>query len=120
MASIDELTDSILKSDSVGLGVDAIISWIPGVSGFCIPDEVWDILLNGKDRNVVVYDVSYLPKQTELLKQAELYKWQTVTGIQMLIAQAWEQSKIFTGKIITDKTKREEVENEVYKFYEKL
>ena len=117
---VNALTETILQRDSVGLGVDAIISWVPGVSGYSIPDEVCDVLMNGKDRNVIVYDASYLPKKTSILTQAKERNCQIVQGIEMLISQAWEQSKIFTGRQITSKCKRLEVEREVYKFYDQL
>ncbi|CAI2361873.1 unnamed protein product [Moneuplotes crassus] len=114
---LDLLAEGMIETSESG--VDAIISCIPGVSGFTIPAEVEDILLR-KDRNVIVYDSSYIPKETELLKQAKAKNCQIVTGLEMLISQAWLQAKLFTGKEKFDEKVIQAVEEEVYKYYDSL
>jgi pentafunctional AROM polypeptide len=117
--NIEALTESLLNSDQIGKGIDALVSWIPGVAGFSIPEEIEGVLLKN-DRNVIVFDVSYIPKETELLKQATDCNCQTVKGLDMLIEQAWEQAKIFTGISSFTKEMREEVEKEVHEFYNSI
>ena len=48
--------------------------------------------------DAVVYDVIYNPKKTSLIKLAQKHNYQTVTGMDMLIHQAVEAQKIWTGK----------------------
>ena len=44
-----------------------------------------------------VYDVIYNPKKTNLIKLAQKHKYRTITGLDMLIHQALEAQKIWTG-----------------------
>ena len=78
-----------------------------------------DILLNN-ERNVIVYDASYIPQETELLKQAGKYNCQLINGLEMLIEQAWEQAKLFTGKQFFSEELREEVIKAVYEYYNSI
>lgn len=119
LEGLDKLTEDLLQSDQVGKGVDAIISCIPGVAGFSIPEDVTDVLLD-TNRNVIVYDASYIPKETELLKQAKDKNCQIVKGVEMLIEQAWEQAKIFTGKLIHEHDIKDQVEKAVYDYYDSI
>ncbi len=45
----------------------------------------------------LVYDLVYSPAKTKLLRNAEIAGAKTISGIDMLIAQAIEQQKIWTG-----------------------
>jgi len=117
--NIDVLIETVLKDDQVGLGVDVIISWIPGQAQFKFEENCIDTILN-HDRNVVVYDASYIPKETELLKQARSQNWQIIKGIDMLIEQAWEQAKLFTGLSSFTSEVRESVESSVTEYYDSL
>ena len=47
--------------------------------------------------NAVIYDVIYNPKKTKLIKMAQSYNYRTITGMDMLIYQALEAEKIWTG-----------------------
>lgn len=48
--------------------------------------------------DAIVYDVIYNPKKTSLIKLAQKHNYKTVTGMDMLIYQAIEAQKIWTGK----------------------
>jgi Shikimate 5-dehydrogenase len=44
-------------------------------------------------------DMSYKPRQTPLLTVAERHDgWQTVTGVEVLLAQAYDQFHLWTGR----------------------
>lgn len=47
--------------------------------------------------HAIVYDVIYNPKKTNLIKLAQKYHYKTITGLDMLIYQAQESQKIWTG-----------------------
>ena len=49
-------------------------------------------------KHAVVYDVVYNPRKTVLIKLAEKNGYRTVLGLDMLIYQAMEAQKIWTGK----------------------
>ena len=119
---IKALSESIKQGHRAETGVDAVISWIPGVVGFSIPEDVADVVL-GTDTNEstkVVLDASYIPKETELLKQALKYNCEIITGVEMLIDQAWEQAKIFTGKGIFSDSCVSTVNSAVYTYYNSI
>jgi 3-dehydroquinate dehydratase / shikimate dehydrogenase len=46
----------------------------------------------------LVYDLVYIPFQTQLMKEADRAEVPKIGGLAMLIAQAMEQQKIWTGK----------------------
>jgi len=50
----------------------------------------------------IVYDLIYNPSKTEFLKKAESKNLHTINGLQMLIGQAAESFKIWTGKSFPD------------------
>ncbi|MBR1424246.1 shikimate dehydrogenase [bacterium] len=50
-------------------------------------------------QDAIVYDVIYNPKKTLLVKLAQKHNYRTITGLDMLIHQAVEAEKIWTGKI---------------------
>jgi len=47
---------------------------------------------------LIVNDIIYKPRKTQLLKEAEIAGARTINGIDMLLFQGAEQFKIFTGK----------------------
>ena len=49
-------------------------------------------------KGAIVYDVIYNPKKTVLIKLAQKNGYRTITGLDMLIHQALEAEKIWTGK----------------------
>ena len=46
----------------------------------------------------LVYDLVYIPFQTPLMTEADIAEAPKIGGLAMLIAQAMEQQKIWTGK----------------------
>lgn len=48
--------------------------------------------------HALVYDVIYNPKKTNLIKLAQKFNYRTVNGVDMLVYQAMEAEKIWTGK----------------------
>lgn len=48
--------------------------------------------------HALVYDVIYNPKKTNLIKLAQKFNYRTVNGVDMLVYQAIEAEKIWTGK----------------------
>ena len=49
--------------------------------------------------DAVVYDVVYNPKKTLLIKLAQRHNYRTITGLDMLVYQAVEAQKIWTGHV---------------------
>ena len=49
--------------------------------------------------DAVVYDVIYNPKKTLFIKLAQKHNYRTITGMDMLIYQAVEAQKIWTGRV---------------------
>jgi len=47
---------------------------------------------------LIVFDSVYIPKKTELIKEAEKRNLKTIEGFHMLLYQGMEQFKLFTGK----------------------
>lgn len=48
----------------------------------------------------IVFDMVYTPAETQLLKNARRRKLQTISGMEMFVAQAEEQFKILTGRTL--------------------
>ncbi|MBP3821009.1 shikimate dehydrogenase [bacterium] len=48
-------------------------------------------------KNALVYDVIYNPKKTKLIQLAQKHNYRTVNGVDMLVYQALEAQKIWTG-----------------------
>jgi len=46
----------------------------------------------------LVLDCNYLPRQTELMKQANSFGWKAIGGIELLIAQGLAQFQLWTGR----------------------
>jgi len=57
---------------------------------------------NISHKNTIIYDLIYNPAQTLFLKEAESLGLKAVNGLPMLIGQAEESFKIWTGKTFTD------------------
>lgn len=73
-----------------------------------VTDEVMDTL----DKNAIVYDLVYNPRETEFLKQARDRELKTVEGIEMLIHQGIKAFEIWTGeKPPIDKIRTEVLNN---------
>ena len=64
-----------------------------GMAGY----DALDINVRNMPRNAWVYDLVYTPLATPLLKQARKYGLNTISGIDMLIAQGRPSFKLFYG-----------------------
>jgi shikimate dehydrogenase len=60
-------------------------------------------------RGQIVYDVVYSPLKTRLIKDAENAGAKTITGIEMLLEQAFAQFMLFTGKDAPEETVRKTI-----------
>ena len=81
-------SDLIVQSTSVGMvrhGTDA-----PAV----VNDPIAHLPLTGRE---IVYDIVYAPPETALLKRARAAGCEIVFGHEMLLGQAYEQFRLFTG-----------------------
>jgi pentafunctional AROM polypeptide len=70
--------------------VDVILCTVPSTSHFTVPPH----LLSSKP---VVLDAAYRPRRTALLSQAAEAGCPVIEGIDMLLAQGYEQFLLFTG-----------------------
>jgi len=94
---------------------DAVASLVSGAGEqFPVPAESWDLLVNttpvgmfpkvgdtpfaGAFDGRVVYDLVYNPAETRLLKEAAAAGCQTIGGLDMLVAQAEDQSAWWLGR----------------------
>ena len=79
--------------------IDMVVNATPiGMSGQAVgysPLEEEEILT--LPSQAIVYDVIYNPKKTNLIKLAQKHNLKTITGLDMLIYQAQESQKIWTG-----------------------
>ncbi|HEX5797088.1 MAG TPA: shikimate dehydrogenase, partial [Candidatus Saccharimonadales bacterium] len=55
----------------------------------------------------IIFDVVYSPLETKLIKDAKAKGAKTIYGIEMLLHQAFEQFKLFTGKDAPEESMRE-------------
>ena len=62
IVSKDEQTDHIIEEFEFKKEFDIIISTIPGTSKLLLPDAIFK-------NNPIVMDISYIPKETNLIKQ---------------------------------------------------
>lgn len=56
-------------------------------------------IINGLNKDTVIYDIIYNPTKTLLLQTAEKYGLKTLNGLDMLIHQAAKAQEIWTGKL---------------------
>ena len=79
--------------------VDMIVNATPiGMSGQAVgysPLEEDELIT--LPSHATIYDVIYNPKKTNLIKLAQKHNYKTITGLDMLIYQAQESQKIWTG-----------------------
>ena len=80
-------------------GIDMVVNATPiGMSGQAVgysPLEEEELIT--LPNHALIYDVVYNPKKTNLIKMAQKHNYKTVTGLDMLIYQAQEAQKIWTG-----------------------
>ena len=62
-------------------------------------DDMPPIDLNLLPEGVLVYDIIYNPAETKLLKTARELGYPTLNGVSMLLLQAKEAYRLFTGQI---------------------
>lgn len=74
-----------------------------GMSPLSAEDPVPDYVFSGKE---VAYDLVYVPRTTAFLKRALAAGCRVVRGDQMLLAQAFEQFRFFTGSDYPDEATR--------------
>ncbi|MEW6128280.1 MAG: shikimate dehydrogenase [Acidobacteriota bacterium] len=67
-----------------------------GMQGHSIDSSI--VPLNALNHQPIVYDLVYNPLETRLLKDAREAGCQTISGLEMLVAQAGLQFKLWTGK----------------------
>lgn len=96
-----------LDADSFPLGAPtAIVSTVPasftttsklataaGVASLYLPET-----LLAKQPAGVVVDMAYKPNRTPLIEMADAKGWRTVSGIEILLQQAYHQFRLWTGK----------------------
>lgn len=80
-------------------GIDMVVNATPiGMSGQAVGySPLEENELTTLPNHAIIYDVVYNPKKTNLIKLAQKYNYKTVTGLDMLIYQAQEAQKIWTG-----------------------
>ena len=81
--------DLIVQATSVGMHAGAADA-TPGVAH----DPIAAVPLAGHE---IVYDIVYTPPNTPLIRRAREAGCQVVTGGEMLLGQAYEQFRLFTG-----------------------
>ena len=88
--------DRIMDLSDIDFLVNATPIGMQGYSADLSPIEETE--LRTLPGNAVIYDVIYNPKKTKLIKMAQKYNYRTITGMDMLIYQALEAEKIWTGQ----------------------
>ena len=80
--------------------VSIVVNATPiGMKGFAADQKpLSDSVLRSLDKNTLVYDIVYNPLTTELLKSAQKEGLRTVEGLDMLLYQAQNAIRIWTGK----------------------
>ncbi|KRX08377.1 RNA 3'-terminal phosphate cyclase/enolpyruvate transferase, alpha/beta [Pseudocohnilembus persalinus] len=109
--------EEIIKFIQQNGDLKIIISTIPGKSEVQIPKKLFDQYMPW------VFDVSYFPKKTNIIRllesygkedsQNNIYSEKIIYGIEMLIYQAFKQIEIFTGF----KVKRSEIKKQALEQY---
>ncbi len=90
---IDRITD---LSD-INILVNATPLGMYGATCGYTPVEEPELLTLPPD--ALVYDIVYNPKKTNFIKLAQKHNYKTITGLDMLIYQALEAEKIWTGHL---------------------
>ncbi len=85
--------DLIVQATSVGMQAHAGTPQPGGGAG--VADPVAALPLAGHE---IVYDVVYTPPDTPLVRRARAAGCQVITGGEMLLSQACEQFRLFTGQ----------------------
>lgn len=88
--------DRIRDLSEINILVNATPIGMQGVSADYTPVEEPELLTLPAD--ALVYDVIYNPKKTKLIQIAQRHNYQTVTGMDMLVYQALEAQRIWTGR----------------------
>ncbi len=89
--------DRIRELSDIEILVNATPIGMQGVAADFTPVE--EPQLKTLPAGALVYDVIYNPKKTKLLQLAQKYNYRTVGGMDMLIYQAIEAQKIWTGRL---------------------
>lgn len=84
-------TDQIQQLTNIQL----IINTLPSAIHFTLDPKFFE---NNSSSNSFLFDVNYLPRQTQLMKQAQSYQWNFIYAIDMLIQQALQQFQLWTQK----------------------
>lgn len=88
--------ERIRDLSDINILVNATPIGMSGVSAGYTPIEEPE--LQTLPSNAIVYDVIYNPKKTMLIKLAQKHNYKTITGMDMLIYQAVEAERIWTGR----------------------
>lgn len=83
---VEQFSDLIVQATSVGMKSSAEDS--------LLKDPIASVPLTGRE---IVYDVVYTPIDTPLLQRANKAGCMVISGVEMLLAQAFEQFRLFTG-----------------------
>lgn len=89
--------DRIRSLSDINILVNATPIGMQGFSADFTPVEESE--LQTLPEGALIYDVIYNPKKTKLVQIAQKYNYRTVTGLDMLIYQAVEAQKIWTGRV---------------------
>lgn len=100
-----EIIDFKMINDIAG-SFDLIVNMSPVGMG-SLKDQSPLSIINISHSDTIVYDLIYNPSQTLFLKEAKEVGLKTINGLPMLIGQAEESFKIWTGKKFPDTVKSE-------------
>ena len=89
--------DRIKDLSDIDILVNATPIGMSGISSGYSPVEENE--LQTLKSGAIVYDVIYNPKKTMLIKLAQKHNYRTITGMDMLVYQAVEAQRIWTGRI---------------------
>lgn len=77
---------------------DVVISTVPGKSQEELPAFIHTIFTQESSESPIFLDMAYDPIPTHFMKLASQSKWKVVTGLDVLVEQAMEQSLLWTGR----------------------
>jgi shikimate 5-dehydrogenase len=80
----------------------------PNINSSVIPKEFLR-------KQMVVFDIVYNPLETKLLKDAKKVGCRTISGVEMLLEQAFASFEIFTGMKASQEKIRKDVYRELHK-----